>query len=235
MSNACAKSPLTLALSANLLIAIWPLVSGANETRDEAGEPPVELNVSLGNQNFDIFLDQTQDINFNGQTVSIRVKQRPTRTIRLRNLSFTYPSYFLFKSKLHDKYGVPIRWEVEGDDVELTLFRLVDDPIYDDISASADKFFRTAFRPLKTSPAEEVALDWGSKRITGRRRIVRLGLGTDIQSSVEFYVLPGIYDGCRYVVTIVGRDGDNPKEERLLIDLLAETATLRESNQKSHD
>jgi len=191
---------------------------------NEADEPSLSVNLLVDGQQVSIQVGQSSEVTVEGKKVQISVAASNEKELQLRHLRFRYPEYFQYEVSFKGDSQVPVRWDLEGHDVDVTVFRVS----ANDLRAHKNK------HPLDDWVGEIVGdslvteeatvLELSNVKIPGTKYILPLNLGS-IKTIISFsaFEVPGHFGDVRYFLLLSGWDGENPKEERLTRNLLCKS------------
>lgn len=91
---------------------------------NEAVEPPLELKLVVDGKTYFAQLGRPLEVSVKGKKTQLIVSKGNERELKLQHLSFRYPEYFKHEISLDDETNVPDRWDLEGIDVDVTVFRI---------------------------------------------------------------------------------------------------------------
>jgi hypothetical protein len=199
-----------------LLVHLLSVVGRAQV--NEVSEPLQEARLEIDSQVVPLSYDTPTQIQIGGNEVQATLRQRNERLLNLQHISFRYPAYFKYKMSRSRRSDEPVRWDLEGHEIELAVFR-----------ASAEK--------LRYKDADHPWSDWLSKifeqgaveRIcpilsvkamdlkgTGYAIPLKSGM-IDTKLLVDVYEVPGNFGRVRYFLLLTGWNGEDPRRNRLCV------------------
>jgi hypothetical protein len=196
---------------------------------DEVSEPAQEVQLEIDGRIVPLTFDAPTQIEVSGKSVPVTLKQSDARALNLQHISVRYPAYFKYSMSRSRKSGDPVRWELEGHEIELTIFRQPADKLrYKDAERPLSDWFSTILGQValeRTSPV----LTINQIDLTGTGYSIAITSGTlKAKTFIDVYEVPGNFGNFRYFLLLAGWDGDAPEEESLMRRLLAESFTIRE-------
>jgi len=210
---------------------------------NESLEPSPNIKIIVDGKQVDAQIGQEMELLIDGKTARILVTEGDERELQLRHLRFRYPAYFKFEVSFKSGTRVPVEWDLEGHDVDVTVFRVSSDnlryqkckhPLGDCMSKILGK---------KAIAGDVRILELGQMKIQGTRYTVPISLDSidinsinlgsiDFKMSFDVFEVPGSFGDVRYFLLLSGWDGENPKEERLVRNLLCKSFRVGEKFSK---
>ncbi len=113
---------LTATTTAALLVAGTGLTTPAARLPDPGAEPPLLLELTVGEQVIELVEGQPAAHELLGQEVTLRAEVRPTRRLQTPACSFDYPRHMAFEYERDADLGLET-WTLDGNDVVLMAQR----------------------------------------------------------------------------------------------------------------
>lgn len=166
--------------------------------QDESEEPPLSVKLFVDGKQIDTQIGQETDVLSAGKNVRIKVVADDERELQLRHLRFRYPAYFKFEVSCKRGTQVPVRWDLVGQDVDITVFRM----------SSAELKNQKSKRPLgdwmsrlldnKEIVTDGGILELGQANIQGTKYTSPITLGRiKTELSFDIYEVPGSFGELR--------------------------------------
>jgi hypothetical protein len=188
---------------------------------DETAEPPLGVKLVVDGQTFDAQIGRAAEVSIRGEKVQVIVTQSDERELKLQHLHFRYPSYFKYEVSVRNDTEGPVRWDLEGADVDVTVFRVPSKMLrHQQSNILFGEWITEAFE-TRTVTGDAGVLELGQMKIRGTKYTVPLSMGS-IATELMFdaFEVPGSFDKFRYFLVLVDWDGENPEEELLVRNLL---------------
>lgn len=196
---------------------------------DEVSEPVQETQLEIDGKVVPLSFDTSTQIQIGGSEVQATLRQRNERLLNLQHISFRYPAYFKYKVSRSRRSDEPVRWDLEGHEIELSVFR-----------ASADKLrYKDADHPwsdwlskiFEQGAVERICpiLNLSARDLKGTGYAIPIKSGMiDTKLLLDVYEVPGNFGSVRYFLLLTGWNGEDEQEEALMRKLLAQSFTIRE-------
>jgi len=194
---------------------------------NESLEPSLNIKLTVDGKQVDIQIGQETELPIDGKAARILVTGGDERELQLRHLRFRYPEYFKFEVSFKSDTQVPVRWDLEGHDVDVTVLRMSSDRLRYQKSKHPLGDLMSKIFGTKAIAGDVRILELGQIKIQGTRYTVPISLGsidTNVtKMSFDVFEVPGSFGDVRYFLLLSGWDGENPKEERLVRNLLCKS------------
>lgn len=223
----CSIGVATSVVSA-LLVATWQS-SPTYYQVNEIDEPPLNVQLTIDGKGIPGQIGRPEHVQLEGRTVRVVVTEVGERELRLKHLRFRYPSYFRYEVHYNSGTKVPVRWDLKGHDVDVTVFRAASRLLHDnDNDPPLGSWTAQAFGDnLVTEDAP--VLELPQMKLGGSRYTTPLKAGTvSLELSFDAYEVPGDFGDVRYFLLLSDVNGENQVEESLVRKLLRETFEVTE-------
>lgn len=209
---------LALGLAASVALALFAGESPSQPPQDgQLAEPPLELEVRLGETSHSLALGATKSITVAGKAVELSVVAKPWRTLAVAGLSFRYPSNMSFEATQVDPKTR--QWTLDGNDTVLILSHFAEG----DADALRQSMHRATTRKFaKNKPVQsESKLTLGGTEYLASRLTVTVGESTIQQDFIGIPVGKGAV--VMLVQDSVNADGSTSTETRDALKMIADS------------
>ena len=200
-----------------LALSMQPTLAQVNEFL----EPSSSLTLTIDGQKLHVQPGEIVDVTINGKKAKVSVSLEDVKELRLEHLSFNYPSYFKYEAHFKRDTKIPVRWDLEGQDADVTVFRASSSALQLQGEQGALDAWMMELAGDNLVAENCTQLEVGKAKLQGTRYRLPVQMGT-IRDELFFdaFEVPGDFGDVRYFLLLSGWDGENPKEEMLVRKLL---------------
>lgn len=185
-------------------------LDGKEQILAEDREPAERYDVRVGDQSVTLQLNQEGNVKIGDENKPVRIEKSPVKTLRVRKLSFDYPSGFFFNAKVADSPEEFSKWDLKGRWVKLSLQRMPNSVAFADYAATMRDEIAATDGSRKILSESGIVETFGGRKVPGTE--YKILVTPDSRVTVQYFDLIEDEEGWRYVLVLAHPPGDGDKE-----------------------